>query len=148
MALRHTHREIAAQLGVTPRCVEKDIAALRAAWRERYTDAAETWIEDETAEIEGLERLALDEFQASGEPGQRNHKLLEVALAYRARKHKLRGLDRPTKTAITDAEGHDVLAGLTDADLEKQLRRAQAEADPEPAEAIGFRLDDQAEDGG
>lgn len=122
---RHrTYREIAVELGCSIATVSEDRAALIASYAERYRDAAEDMIEQETMRLDQMERSALDAWKAKGNP-----KTLEVALRIAARKHALRGLDKPLKVAPTNPEGDEPYAGLSDEQLERQLRKLQGKTE-------------------
>ncbi len=116
-------RLIAERLGVAKSTVDDDIAALRAAWKARYADATAEWIEDETAEIEHYEGELYAAWAASVDNGEPDARLIEAALKFKARKHQLRGLDRPTKIAPVTPDGDEPYAVIPDDALERQLRK-------------------------
>lgn len=124
LARHWTHREIAAELGCSVATVSEDRAALIASYAERYRDAAEDMIEQETSSLEQMEREALEAWRKT-----RDVRALEAALKCKSRKHALRGLDRPIKVAPTNPEGDEPYAGLSDEQLERQLRKLQGKTE-------------------
>lgn len=118
LAYHRTYREIAAELGCSIGTVHDDREAILAGYRERYREAGDQMVEQETASLDRMEREALDAWRESGDV-----RALEAALKCKARKHALRGLDKPFKVAPTNPEGDEEFSGVSDEALEKQLRK-------------------------
>lgn len=118
LAYHRTYREIAAELGCCIATVHDDREAILAEYRERYREAGERMVEQETAALDRMEREALDEWRRS-----RDVRALEAALKCKSRKHAMWGFDKPTKIAPVTPDGDEPYAVIPDDALERQLRK-------------------------
>lgn len=119
LAQHRTYREIAAAIGCGIQTVAEDREAIIAGYRERYRDEAEAMIEQETLSLDELEREAIDRWKNNGG----DDRLLDSIVKLKARKHALRGLNKPIKVAPTTPDGDEPWHGLTDEQLERQIRK-------------------------
>lgn len=154
--------QIAQQLGLSLSMVEKDLALVRNRWRERYTGFLHDEKARVLIKLDELEKTYWDEYKASagertvttetdtgkvdddGKPIKRisvrrytNHggsmeALAGIAQCIQQRRAVL-GLDAPTKNALTDTEGNDLvdLENLRQLYFEGQKRLAEGVIDAE-----------------
>jgi len=96
--MHYTEREIAAELGISPATAHRDIAACRAEWAERRTQSYESWVAEELAKIDLLERAILPAAISGDDKAQAR------LVQFMDRRARMMGLDKPERfehTVIT-----------------------------------------------
>jgi Trp operon repressor len=96
--MHYTQREIAAEIGVSVATVNRDLAVVRAEWAERRTQSYESWVAEELAKIDLLERAILPSAIAGDDKAQAR------IVQFMDRRARMMGLDKPERfehTVIT-----------------------------------------------
>ena len=84
LVMQHfTYREIAAQLGVASSTVSDDVRAIREQWRARATASYSTFLAEEMARLDLLERELLPKALSGGPKGGVNLRAVDRVLAIR-----------------------------------------------------------------
>lgn len=107
MLLAHVpYRTIGAQLGISKSMVAKEVALIRAEWRERAARAYQTHVDEELGKIEALERYVLAKAMHGGLDEGADLAAVDRAIALMDRRARLLGLDKPQKVevAVEDLE--------------------------------------------
>jgi sigma54-dependent transcription regulator len=96
--MHYTQREIAAEIGVSVATVNRDLAVVRAEWADRRTQSYESWVAEELAKIDLLERAILPSAIAGDDKAQAR------IVQFMDRRARMMGLDKPERfehTVIT-----------------------------------------------
>jgi len=96
--MHYTQREIAAELGVSVATVNRDLAVVRAEWAERRSQSYESWVGEELAKIDLLERAILPAAISGDDKAQAR------LVQFMDRRARMMGLDKPERfehTVIT-----------------------------------------------
>jgi Trp operon repressor len=96
--MHYTQREIAAQLDVSVATVNRDLAVVRAEWAERRSQSYESWVGEELAKIDLLERAILPAAIRGDDKAQAR------LVQFMDRRARMMGLDKPERfehTVIT-----------------------------------------------
>jgi Trp operon repressor len=96
--MHYTQREIAAQLGVSVATINRDLAVVRAEWAERRSQSYESWVGEELAKIDLLERAILPAAISGDDKAQAR------LVQFMDRRARMMGLDKPERfehTVIT-----------------------------------------------
>jgi transcriptional regulator with XRE-family HTH domain len=96
--MHYTQREIAAEIGVSVATVNRDLAVVRAEWAERRSQSYESWVAEELAKIDLLERAILPAAISGDDKAQAR------IVQFMDRRARMMGLDKPERfehTVIT-----------------------------------------------
>jgi len=96
--MHYTQREIAAELGVSDATINRDLAVVRAEWAERRSQSYESWVGEELAKIDLLERAILPAAISGDDKAQAR------LVQFMDRRARMMGLDKPERfehTVIT-----------------------------------------------
>jgi Trp operon repressor len=96
--MHYTQREIAAELGVSVATINRDLAVVRAEWAERRSQSYESWVGEELAKIDLLERAILPAAISGDDKAQAR------LVQFMDRRARMMGLDKPERfehTVIT-----------------------------------------------
>jgi len=96
--MHYTQREIAAELGVSVATVNRDLAVVRGEWAERRSQSYETWVAEELAKIDLIERAILPAAISGDDKAQAR------LVQFMDRRARMMGLDKPERfehTVIT-----------------------------------------------
>jgi Trp operon repressor len=96
--MHYTQREIAAEIGVSVATVNRDLAVVRAEWADRRSQSYESWVAEELAKIDLLERAILPAAIAGDDKAQAR------IVQFMDRRARMMGLDKPERfehTVIT-----------------------------------------------
>jgi Trp operon repressor len=96
--MHYTQREIAAELGVSVATVNRDLAVVRAEWAERRSQSYESWVGEELAKLDLLERAILPAAISGDDKAQAR------LVQFMDRRARMMGLDKPERfehTVIT-----------------------------------------------
>jgi len=96
--MHYTQREIAAELGVSVATVNRDLAVVRAEWAERRSQSYETWVAEELAKLDLIERAILPAAISGDDKAQAR------LVQFMDRRARMMGLDKPERfehTVIT-----------------------------------------------
>jgi hypothetical protein len=102
LVLAHfSYRQIAERLGVAPSTISEDVKAMREQWRQRSSADYGTFLAEETAKLDLLERELLPEALHGGPEGGLNLQAVDRLLAIRDRRARMLGLDSPSRVEVT-----------------------------------------------
>jgi hypothetical protein len=101
VAAHWTYRHIAAHLRVSLNTVALDVKAVRQAWRDRSAADYATFLDEEVAKLDLLERGLLPEALHGGPNGGVNLQAIDRVLAIRDRRARMLGLDAPSRVEVT-----------------------------------------------
>jgi sigma54-dependent transcription regulator len=96
--MHYTQREIAVEIGVSVATVNRDLAVVRAEWAERRSQSYESWVAEELAKIDLLERAILPAAISGDDKAQAR------IVQFMDRRARMMGLDKPERfehTVIT-----------------------------------------------
>jgi transcriptional regulator with XRE-family HTH domain len=96
--MHYTQREIAAELGVSVATVNRDLAVVRAEWAERRSQSYESWVGEELAKLDLIERAILPAAISGDDKAQAR------LVQFMDRRARMMGLDKPERhehTVIT-----------------------------------------------
>jgi Trp operon repressor len=96
--MHYTQREIAVELGVSVATINRDLAVVRAEWAERRSQSYESWVGEELAKIDLLERAILPAAISGDDKAQAR------LVQFMDRRARMMGLDKPERfehTVIT-----------------------------------------------
>jgi len=96
--MHYTQREIAAEIGVSVATVNRDLAVVRAEWADRRSQSYESWVAEELAKIDLLERAILPAAISGDDKAQAR------IVQFMDRRARMMGLDKPERfehTVIT-----------------------------------------------
>jgi transcriptional regulator with XRE-family HTH domain len=96
--MHYTQREIARELDVSASTVNRDLAAVREEWAARRTQTYESWVAEELAKIDLLERAIMPAAIAGDDKAQAR------LVMFMDRRARMMGLDKPQQhehTVIT-----------------------------------------------
>lgn len=109
------YRTIAAQLGISPSQVGRDVQAVRAAWRARAFDTYEEHVSEQLAMLDMLERVVVREMDKQNNIATRLA-AVDSLVRLRDRRARLLGLDKPVKVEhkveVTSEAAHAVVDEL------------------------------------
>jgi predicted transcriptional regulator len=96
--MHYSEREIAAELGISPATAHRDIVAVRQEWAERRTQTYESWVAEELAKLDLIERAILPAAISGDDKAQAR------LVQFMDRRARMMGLDKPERhehTVIT-----------------------------------------------
>jgi transcriptional regulator with XRE-family HTH domain len=96
--MHYTQREIAAELGVSVATINRDLAVVRTEWAERRSQSYESWVGEELAKLDMLERAILPAAISGDDKAQAR------LVQFMDRRARMMGLDKPERfehTVIT-----------------------------------------------
>ena len=112
--MHYTQREIAAELGVSVATVNRDLAVVRAEWAERRSQSYESWVGEELAKLDLIERAILPAAISGDDKAQAR------LVQFMDRRARMMGLDKP--------ERHEHTVITLDA-VEAEIARLEREMD-------------------
>jgi hypothetical protein len=140
MTAQFTYREMAERLRVAPSTISEDVKVIRERWRERAVEDYESYLAEELAKLDLLERELLPMALSGGRSGGVKLRAVDRVLAIVDRRIRMLGLGRGSK-----AEGafkverivralEDTLAelGIDDRQVRPVLGRRLRELDADP----------------
>lgn len=120
LAARWPRFQMVERLGVSRATLERDIAFIRAEWRERAQSEIAEIVADELASLDELERRVKNDHLkiVPIDP-----KAVNAMLAIHDRRARLLGLDRPRKVEVSGANGQPLIPVRDDAALLEEIDR-------------------------
>jgi hypothetical protein len=101
MMAHFTYREMAEKLGVAPATISEDVKAIREEWRQRSSADYGSYLAEELAKLDLLEREVGTMALSGGPEGGVNLAAVDRLLAIRDRRARMLGLDSPSRVEVT-----------------------------------------------
>src|SRR6266487_270662 len=126
-----TYKEMAAEIGCSVGTIVGDVKAVREMWAERSIEDYDSWVAEEIAKLDQLERKVLPVALTGGKPGPDGEPrpsmfATDRVLTIMERRAKLKGLDRPMRHEV--AKTIEYTRNL-DAEIEELLSNADRGGD-------------------
>ena len=97
MTAHFTYREMAEQLGVAPSTISEDVKVIRERWRERSVADYTSYLAEELATLDLLQRELLPKALHGGPNGSVNLRAVDRVLEIHGRRVRMLGLGVPPK---------------------------------------------------